>query len=217
MLTEEKFLSSQRPGEYLKYLRFTPPDSGEQLPVILYLHGAGSRGDELSQMSTDVGPLGEIGRGRELKAVIVAPQCHCDTWFELFDVLLEFIDAVRCQPAINQNRVYLCGVSMGAYTAWQVAMSRPDWFAALVPVCGGGMYWNAARLKNLPIWAFHGALDTVVLPEESIHMIAAVNHAGGNAKITVYPDVAHDSWIKAFADDKLWEWMSAQKKVETEE
>ena len=78
---------------------------------------------------------------------------------------------------------------MGAYAAWQLAMTKPDMFAALVPVCGGGMYWNAARLKNIPIRAFHGALDTTVLPEESVHMVAAVNNSGGKAELTVYPDI----------------------------
>lgn len=85
-------------------------------------------------------------------------------------------------------------------------------FAALVPVCGGGMYWNAARLKNIPIRAFHGALDTTVLPEESVHMVAAVNNSGGKAELTVYPDMAHNSWERAFADDEMWKWMLSQKR-----
>lgn len=85
-------------------------------------------------------------------------------------------------------------------------------FAALVPVCGGGMYWNAARLKDIPIRAFHGALDTTVLPEESVHMVAAVNNNGGKAELTVYPDMAHNSWERAFADDEMWKWMFSQKR-----
>ena len=66
------------------------------------------------------------------------------------------------------------------------AMSMPEYFAAIIPICGGGMCWNCIRLKDVPIWAFHGALDDTVLPEESMHMVAAVNRNGGNAKITVY-------------------------------
>jgi len=119
---------------------------------------------------------------------------------------------MRHPENVDMNRVYLCGSSMGAYTSWQVAMSHPEWFAALVPVCGGGMYWNAARLKDLPIWAFHGALDATVLPEETLHMVAAVNRNGGNAKITIFPDVKHDAWVRAFGDDKMWEWMFSQER-----
>lgn len=101
---------------------------------------------------------------------------------------------------------------MGAYAAWQVAMSKPNWFAALVPVSGGGMYWNAARLKDLPVWAFHGALDTTVLPEESIHMVKAINNFGGNAKITIFPKDSHDSWTSAYSNDEMWQWLFKQKR-----
>lgn len=212
MFEEKKFCSQKRPGEYLKYYSYTPDNNLQPLPLIIYIHGAGSRGDELSQMNTDVGPLGELKRGRVLNAAVAAPQCHCDTWFELFDVLLEFIGEIRQLAKIDKNRVYLCGVSMGGYASWQAAMSRPEWFAALVPVCGGGMYWNAARLKDVPVWAFHGMQDTDVLPEESIHMVSAVSRAGGKVKITLYPEAAHDAWTKAFADDEMWKWMFEQKR-----
>ncbi len=207
-----RFDSASTKGAYLNYLESYPLNQKEKMPLIVYVHGAGSRGQELGQMG-HVGPLGEVLAGRELPAIVIAPQCHADTWFELFPTLLEFIDDYRHHADVDIDRVYLCGISMGSYASWQAAMSRPDWFAALVAVCGGGMYWNAARLKTLPIWAFHGALDTVVLPEESIHMVSAVNRAGGNAKITIYPKVEHNSWENAYADDSMWEWLFQQKKT----
>lgn len=209
MFLEKVFYSENRRGQYLNYL-YRNEGTAEKLPLVIYIHGAGSRGNTLSEMAP-VGPIGEIQKGRKINAVIVAPQCHCDTWFELYDVLLEFIDSMRSAENVDKSRVYLCGSSMGGYTCWQLAMSRPDWFAALVPVCGGGMYWNAERLKNLPIWAFHGALDRTVLPEETLHMVRAVNLKGGNAKITVFPHAAHNSWEDAFSLDELWDWMFAQK------
>jgi predicted peptidase len=101
---------------------------------------------------------------------------------------------------------------MGGYTAWTAAMTKPELFAALIPVCGGGMYWNANKLKEIPIWAFHGALDKVVYVTESIHMVNAVNQCGGNAKLTIYPDIAHNSWEKAFATDELYNWLLDQKR-----
>ena len=158
------------------------------------------------------GPIGELEKGRKIPARIVAPQCCGDTWFELFETLIDFAENMANESGVDKSRIYLTGVSMGAYAAWQLAMTKPDMFAALVPVCGGGMYWNAARLKNIPIRAFHGALDTTVLPEESVHMVAAVNNSGGKAELTVYPDMAHNSWERAFADDEMWKWMLSQKR-----
>ena len=175
LFSERKFISAKT-GKGLKYLYYSPNTDGN-LPLIIYLHGAGSRGTELSQLS-HAGPIGELEKGRNIPARMVAPQCCGDTWFELFETLIDFADM----------------------------------FAALVPVCGGGMYWNAARLKNIPIRAFHGALDTTVLPEESVHMVAAVNNSGGKAELTVYPDMAHNSWERAFADDEMWKWMLSQKR-----
>lgn len=208
----KKFESSNVQNEFLEYIWYTPENTREKLPLIVYIHGAGCRGNNISKMPCSMGPIGEIKNGRQLDAFIAMPQCRWDTWFEVFPILLEFIDEMRQNPKVDKNRVYLCGASMGGYTSWQIAMSRPEWFAALVPVCGGGMYWNAERLKEIPIWAFHGADDAVVLPEESIHMVESINRAGGNAKLTIYPNVEHASWVNAFAENELWEWMFEQKK-----
>ena len=210
--SENRFDSANRSGEYLKYVKYEPENKPEgKLPLFIYVHGAGGRGDDLSVIKT-VAPMGVIAAGREVNAVCVAPQCHADTWFELFDVLLEFIDNMRCGENIDQSRVYISGSSMGGYTTWQVIMSRPEWFAAAVPVCGGGMYWNAARLKNMPVWAFHGALDEVVFPEESVKMVRAINKNGGNAKITMFEKADHNAWDPAFSLDEMWEWMLSQKR-----
>ncbi len=210
-MEQRRFDSKLHQGEYLDYW-YHCDSEGILVPLIVYIHGAGGRGTKLTQMETSSALLGEIEKGRKLNAVVIAPQCHADTWFELFEVLIEFIDEMRRNSDIDSSRVYLTGSSMGAYTSWQLAMSKPEWFAALVPVCGGGMYWNAERLKKLPIWAFHGVQDKIVLPEESIHMVDAVNRVGGNAKITLYPDVPHHAWVKAFADDELYRWMFAQRR-----
>ena len=101
---------------------------------------------------------------------------------------------------------------MGGYTAWQLAMTMPECFAALVPICGGGMYWNAGRLKNVPVWAFHGIEDTTVLPEESIKMVNAVNKRGGSARLTLLCGVAHNSWLNAYGSREVFDWMLSQKR-----
>ncbi len=213
-LFEEKIYNSKAiSGGHLKYLQYNAA-ANEKSPLLIYLHGAGSRGSSLSCLNRNAGPLGEIGKGRHIPAVVVAPLCHGDTWFDLFQILSEFIEDYISKENIDKSRVYICGVSMGGYAAWQMAMSHPQWFAALVAVCGGGMYWNASRLKNVPIWAFHGECDGVVFPEESIKLVNAVNACGGNAKITLYPKTEHNSWEQAFSDNEMWQWMFSQIKTD---
>lgn len=209
LFSERKFISAKT-GKGLKYLYYSPNTDGN-LPLIIYLHGAGSRGTELSQLS-HAGPIGELEKGRNIPARMVAPQCCGDTWFELFETLIDFAENTANESGVDKSRIYLTGVSMGAYAAWQLAMTKPDMFAALVPVCGGGMYWNAARLKNMPVWAFHGALDEVVFPEESVKMVRAINKNGGNAKITMFEKADHNAWDPAFSLDEMWEWMLSQKR-----
>lgn len=209
LFSERKFISAKT-GKGFKYLYYSPNTDGN-LPLIIYLHGAGSRGTELSQLS-HAGPIGELEKGRNIPARMVAPQCCGDTWFELFETLIDFAENTANESGVDKSRIYLTGVSMGAYAVWQLAMTKPDMFAALVPVCGGGMYWNAARLKNMPVWAFHGALDEVVFPEESVKMVRAINKNGGNAKITMFEKADHNAWDPAFSLDEMWEWMLSQKR-----
>ena len=205
---EQKFVSAS--GKTLQYLRFVPEKEGK-LPLVLYIHGAGSRGEDLAVLRDNPALGGILAHGGK-DAIVTAPQCHADTWIELYETLLEFIDFQIRQPNVDDARVYITGASMGGYTTWQLCMSRPHWFAAAVPICGGGMYWNAARLKDLPIWAFHGALDTTVYAEESIKMVRAVNQNGGSAKLTVFPQDSHDSWTSAYGAEELWTWLFQQKR-----
>ena len=104
------------------------------------------------------------------------------------------------------------GASMGGYTTWQLAMTQPEIFAAIIPICGGGMYWNAGRLKDVPVWAFHGDIDPVVLPRESEIMVKNTNLFGGNARLTVYENTAHDAWRPTFENPEVFEWLLSHSK-----
>lgn len=199
--------------ESLKYLIVYPDgyEKGKKYPVILQLHGAGGRGMPVLEM------LGHpffvhTEKMEDFPFVSVSPVCHENTWFDLFETLERFAISVSQAEYCDPERLYLTGGSMGGYTTWQLAMSLPDLFAAIVPVCGGGMYWNASRLVNVPVWAFHGAKDTTVLPEESEKMVNAVNKRGGNAKLTVYPENGHNSWDDTFSNPEVYRWMLSHKK-----
>jgi len=202
----------------LKYVVKYPGDfqRGKEYPVIVFFAGAGSRGENLDAIRTN--PFFIETESHQLPAVIFAPQCYANTWFDLFEQIIEFVEFVREQPYADKTRIYLIGSSMGAYAVWQLAMSKPEWFAAIVPICGGGMYWNARRLKNTKIWAFHGCDDPVVYCEESKHMVERINRNGGDAKLTLLKGVGHDSWINAYRSPEVFEWLLEQTlTVQTEE
>ncbi len=184
---------------------------GEKRPTLLYLHGAGKRGRDLSLLRGFSVLFGNAC-AQEAGLRICAPQCCSDSWFDIFEQLIEFADFIRSDPGTDPERYYLCGASMGGYAAWQLAMSRPELFAAVTPICGGGMYWNAQRLKDIPIWAFHGENDRRVFLSESVNMVDAVNAAGGHAKLTVYPGVEHNAWSPTFSDPAYWDWIVSQRR-----
>lgn len=208
----KRFVTEKHEGEYLEYLYSEPCCEGKA-PLVIYIHGAGSRGEDIDLLRENNGLINVFKKTKE-RAVVVAPQCHFNFWFTGFEILADFIDTMRQLPNVDADRVYVLGSSMGGYTTWQMILSHTEWFAAAVPICGGGMYWAASKLKNLPIWAFHGALDAVVLPEESIHMVKAINNAGGDAKITIFPKATHDAWTPALSDDATYEWLFLQKRKE---
>lgn len=211
MFADKRFESGKYPGEFLEYLFFQPKGC-EKLPLLIYLPGAGCRGTSLRQIGTG-GFIQAVTDKGGLPARIVVPQCRFETWFDCYHVLCEFIESHICDPAVDSKRVYITGASMGGYAVWQLCISHPQWFAAAVPVCGGGMYWDAGRLKDLPVWAFHGMQDTVVLPRESQQMVARINQAEGNAKLTLFPHADHNAWDPAYGCDEMWSWLFAQTKA----
>jgi predicted peptidase len=128
--------------------------------------------------------------------------------------VIAILDEVTAKNLIDPARVYLTGLSMGGYGAWELAERMPERFAALVPVCGGGDEAQASRLVGLPIWAWHGDEDTAVPVERSRRMIAAIEEAGGTPHYTELKGVGHDSWTAAYSGpDSVLPWMFEQVKA----
>lgn len=198
----------------LQYVVHFPEDfaKDKKYPVILQLMGAGSRGDDINVVRSSL--LFTAAESFHLNAVIFAPQCYADSWFDIFEQLMDFVKYVIGRAYVDKDRIYLMGSSMGGYAVWQLAMFRPEWFAAIVPICGGGMYWNAARLKHMGVWAFHGSEDPVVLCEESRKMVDSINRNGGDARLTIWEGVGHDSWVKTYQCRELYEWLFRQRRQE---
>ena len=197
----------------LHYLIRYPKDycEAKQHPAILLLHGAGGRGSDLEHLKTN--PYFQITDGYDdFPFLTFAPQCHADTWFDLFETLIRFAEAIAARADVDRTQIYVMGASMGGFATWQLGMSCPDLFAALVPICGGGMYWNAGRLKDVPVWAFHGKLDDTVYVEESEKMVEWMRRYGGDPKLTVYPENGHNAWSDTYGNKEVFRWLLEHKK-----
>jgi predicted peptidase len=195
----------------MKYLLYLPADydKKESWPLMLFLHGAGERGDNLDAVKIH-GPPKLIAAGKQFPFIVVSPQCPKDKWWDLKD-LKALLDEIEKKYKVDKNRIYLTGLSMGGFGTWAWAAEEPRRFAAIVPICGGGDPEKAALYAHLPIWVFHGGKDPVVKIEQSEKMVEALKKSGSNVKFTVYPDAGHDSWTEAYNDPKLYEWLLDQK------
>jgi len=196
----------------LKYLVYLPKDYDAKAawPLVLFLHGAGERGDDLEKVKFH-GPPKLAAAGKEFPFVLVSPQCPKDMWWEPIE-LVALLDEVGKKYKIDSDRVYATGLSMGGFGSWRLASYAPDRLAAIAPVCGGSETYFAKRFKHLPVWAFHGAKDKAVPLERSQAMIDALTKEGAEPKFTIYPDAAHDSWTATYDDPALYEWLLAQKR-----
>ncbi len=196
-----------------KYLLYFPKDYNKNkdlFPLILFLHGAGERGDNIERVKRH-GPPKIVEAGEDLPFVIVSPQCKDNLWWdsdELFAFLLEIISKYN----IDANRIYLTGLSMGGFGTWDLAIKHPDFFAAIAPVCGGGDPTKVCEIKNLPIWVFHGAKDPIVPIKRSEEMVEALKACSGDLNFTIYPNAAHDSWTETYNNLTLYEWFLAHRK-----
>ena len=197
-----------------RYLSYVPDDyradRSRKWPLLLFLHGAGERGSDLELVKLH-GPPKLIEAGRKFPFVVISPQCPLDSrWMPA--ALEALIDSIQPRYRIDAARIYVTGLSMGGHATWELAVRHPERYAAVIPVCGVGDPSRAHRLRDLPLWAFHGALDDVVPLSGSQHMIDAIKAAGGNPRFTIYPQAGHDSWTETYANDEIYSWLLQQRR-----
>lgn len=201
----------------MPYVVYVPRDydPSQKYPVILFLHGAGERGnDGIRQTQVGIGAAIRTYPER-FPCLVVMPQCPADRWWRgdeleaAYQCLMQTMREFSCDP----SRVYLTGLSMGGFGSWELGAKYPDTFAAMVPICGRGNPADAEKLKTMPIWVFHGEADTLVPPTFSREMVEALQKAGSTlVKYTELPGIGHNSWDPAYSSAEVIRWLLAQRK-----
>ncbi len=215
------------PYRLLKPLNYDPK---EKYPLVVFLHGAGERGDDNEkQLIHGVPEFLTVENRKDYPCFLIAPQCpDGKKWVEVdwsaesevqpkqpsepLGLTLDLIDQMQKDYPIDAKRIYVTGLSMGGFGTWDVLARRPDLFAAAVPICGGGDETTARQIVKIPIWAFHGAKDPTVNVSRTRRMIAALKKNGGEPTYTEYPEEGHASWVPAYKETAMMKWLFKQKK-----
>jgi predicted peptidase len=228
----EKRTYKDAQGKALPYRLLKPDnyDPKSKYPLVLFLHGAGERGDDNEkQLIHGVPEFAREDNRKKYPCFLAAPQCPAgakwvdvdwsadthvqpDEPSESLRLALALVGALQGEFSIDAGRIYVSGLSMGGYGTWDAAMRRPELFAAAVPICGGADETRAERIARMPVWVFHGAKDPAVKVARSDRMVAALIKAGGNPGYTRYPGEGHASWVPAYRDPELFKWLFAQKR-----
>lgn len=229
--SREKYVGEK--GDTLNYrMLFPDADKFRKYPLVIFLHGSGERGnDNEAQLKWGVMNFATDQNMTLHPAIVIAPQCPEQlSWSNIKrgkdndDIALQpepgkpmalviglIRQLIKTMP-VDTNRIYITGLSMGGLGTYDAIERYPNLFAAAVPVCGGGDTSRAASIAHIPIWIFHGAEDPAVNPVYDLNMLEALTHAGAHPGFTEYPETGHFSWIAAYSDPMMMEWMFRQHK-----
>lgn len=220
-------------GETLPYRLWVPKDydSDKQYPLILFLHGAGERGND-NQAQMKHAQVLRLAADPKRPCFIVAPQCPVgQKWVEVqwsFDrphttpeepsdamrLTLDILDSLEKEFSIDPLRRYVTGLSMGGFGTFDILLRRPDYFAAAVPVCGGADDTRAEEFKHVPIWVFHGENDPAVPVARSRSIVETLQRLGAEVRYTEYPGAGHNVWERAYLEPDLPQWLFSHTRKE---
>ncbi len=210
-LLEQKLEKEIKIKIELQYLLYLPADyenSEKKFPLVLFLHGAGERGNDLELVKRN-GPPKLVEEGKDFPFILVSPQCPSQTrWNYQTQSLITLLDEIESEYRVDKSRIYVTGLSMGGQGTWTLALAQPNRFAAIAPVCGWTDSWEVCKISHLPVWVFHGAKDDIVPVTESQLMVDALKKCGADEiKFTIYPDANHDAWTETYNNDELYKWL----------
>lgn len=199
-------------------LIYIPDDYNQNntaFPLLVFLHGGNEAGSNLEKVKRH-GPPKLINQGKSFPFIVVAPLLPLkfkSKWPpELVD---EVIALVKDNFRVDEKRLYLTGVSVGGAGTWGYALAFPEKVAAIAPICGWGNPSQACDMKEVPVWAFHGAKDNVVSPAATTNMVNALKNCGADPKLTIYPNLGHDSWTKTYNNQDVYQWLLSHTKSDT--
>lgn len=221
-------------GHTLPYRLYAPSHitAGRKYPLVVFMHGYGERGtDNRKQFFR----FRTFPFWNKYPCFVLAPQCPDSdsggeaTWVKTnfgapsgrmnrqpawpLSLAMDLLDTVIDQNAIDLRRIYLTGLSMGAFATWELLAREPERFAAAMPLSGGGDTSLAFTFSHVPLWVFHGLLDSTVWPQRSIDMVKAIQQSGAKPRLTLYPDLGHDTWTRTYSDPEVWDWLFRQRKT----
>ncbi|MEK6262298.1 MAG: prolyl oligopeptidase family serine peptidase [Planctomycetota bacterium] len=205
---EQSFQSADDPKTKLDYLLYLPENYGkanERSPLLLFLHGAGERGSDLSLVKIH-GPPKLIDQGQHFPFVVVSPQCPEKQGWST-KRLLALLDDLESRYSVDKDRVYVTGLSMGGFGTWSLIAAEPDRFAAAIPVCGHSHPNGAQPASRVPTWIVVGDRDVVALVGNSLGMVSSLQAMNADVKFTNYSGVGHDSWTQTYGTPEFYEWM----------
>ena len=212
-------------------------DETKQYPVILFLHGAGERGDDNKAQLVHGSKLFASKENRDdFPAIVIFPQCPRNSYWanakvdrtskplkiefplniqptKPMELVMQLMDDMVSKHYVNKQQIYVGGLSMGGMGTFEIVYRKPGLFAAAFSICGAG---NPKATKvyaqTTPFWVFHGANDDVVNPQSSVKMVDGILEHGGKPNFTLYGKDNHNSWDSAFAEPELLSWLFSNKK-----
>lgn len=229
-----QFKTFEKEGHVLPYRFYEPSPlkAGTAYPLVVFFHGAGERGMDNRLQFLRFATVTTFWEKHP--CFVIAPQCPSRSetrndecfWVQTpYDapshtmkhrppwpmrLAMELLDKTLSEKPVDAQRVYVTGLSMGAFATWDILQRKPAKFTAAIPVCGGADLACAGKLATLPLWVFHGANDETVKPERSRDIVAALVAAGGHPKYTEYPGAGHDIWGQTYSNPEVWDWLFAQ-------
>jgi predicted peptidase len=193
---------------------------GQKAPLVLFLEGMGDRGTDNVKQTNWMGGLVNATKSGQYASYVLAPQIDTNGWFQSYSstpteamtLTIQTLKSVINTENVDTSRVYVTGLSMGGMGTWDILARESNLFAAAVPMSGGGDTRTASKIKDIPIWAFHGGADSIVPVTETRKMIDALKDAGGSPKYTEIAGADHAIWGPIYADesDTLYPWLFSQ-------
>jgi len=207
-----------------------PLKKTKKYPLILFLHGAGERGVDNQKHLIHVVPhLISDSIQKEFASIILVPQCPEDEYWapvkrnewmmsdngtitNPMEKVIRILDKVKQDERVDQHKIYVVGLSMGGFGTCDIIARKPEIFAAAAPICGGADLSKVDQFKDIPIWVFHGASDSVVSVTLSRELVFKLQQSGSKPKYTEYPGVGHNVWDAAVRDPLFLPWLFKQHK-----